>query len=144
MSRFLFSTLSFVLFVYATFFVIGIGLGFVEQQSFIRSRTEYMTRLVEADPQQIGLGGDARSQKLVDYETSFKKVFPELRIIPALTDDRDGDGQVSYGDVVTITFDAYGKGAFGFRKSNKLRTEQGVASRMPHYVSNMQVMIQNR
>lgn len=144
MSRFLYTTVAFVIFVYTSFFVIGMGLGFVEQQSFIRSRSEYITRVTEADPEQIGVEGGTRSEKLVKYEEDFKKVFPTLRITAELTDDRDGDGVVSYGDIVTVTFDAYGKGNFGFRKSRKLTTEQGVESPLPRYKSVMPVMIHNR
>lgn len=144
MSRFLYTTVAFVIFVYTSFFVIGMGLGFVEQQSFIRSRSEYITRVTEADPQELGVNGDPRSDKLIQYEEDFKEVFPTLRITAELTDDRDGDGEVSYGDIVTIEFDAYGKGAFGFRKSSKLTTEQGVESPLPRYKSVMPVMIHNR
>lgn len=144
MSRFLYTTVAFVFFVYTSFFVIGMGLGFVEQQSFIRSRSEYVTRVTEADPESLGVGGGARSEKLVQYEEDFKGVFPTLRITTELTEDRDGDGEVSYGDIVTVTFDAYGKGSFGFRKSQKLMTEQGVDSNLPRYKSVMPVMIHNR
>ena len=144
MSRFLYSTVAFVIFVYTSFYVIGMGLGFVEQQSFIRSRTEYVTRVTEADPESLGVGGAAKSARLTQYEQDFKGVFPTLRITTELTEDRDGDGEVSYGDIVTVTFDAYGKGAFGFRKSQKLMTEQGVDSNLPRYKSVMPIMIHNR
>lgn len=135
----------------------GIATGFMEQQSYVQARTEYLQRVLEVNPADLTVvtsesgkildnGGVQLATDLVKYYDSFRKTFGEGSYINLyLKEDRDADGQVSYGDVVEVTMVGYGNGRFGFKKSNKhMNDNPTLASNKIRFASSKEVLIQNR
>lgn len=157
MSKFLSTFFGLLIFFLVMIQGMGIAGGFMEQYSYVQARSEYLQRIVEVNPVDIVAvtsesakvldnGGTQRSAALVKYYESFKKTFGDGSYINIyLKEDRDADGQVSYGDVIEVTMVGYGNGRFGFTKSAKyLEDNPGLTSNKVRYMSSKEVMVQNR
>lgn len=120
-------------------------MGYIEQHNYLRYRTEYINRAKIVEPEKLGIEGTGtKDTSLAAVETNMKRIFPTLNIQTYIEQDNDGDGKPSYGDSVSITVDAYGNGQLGFKKSNKLRSEQGVESNRIRFNSTKKFIIQTR
>lgn len=141
-----------ILFVYMSFFVIGITYGYMEQQSFVNVRDEILQRVVEADPADLS-AGVGRPVNVKDMHTvgvagrysplattstdpgvvkiiknmgeQFDKAYVTVyfNIIKDEPDEQGKLGTVSLGDELQVLVAARGSGSFGFVKRKE--TVQG-------------------
>lgn len=145
MQKLLQTSFGLIIFVYILSTCIGISMGYIEQHNYLRYRTEYINRAKIVEPEKLGIEGTGtKDSSLAAVETNMKRIFPTLNIQTYIEQDNDGDGKPSYGDSVSITVDAYGNGQLGFKKSNKLRTTQGVESNRIRFNSTKKFIIQTR
>lgn len=145
MQKLLQTSFGLIIFVYVLSVGIGMGMGFIEQQNYVRYRTEYINRAKIVEPERLGIEGTGtKDPSLLEVEANMKRFLPTLNIQTYIEQDNDGDGKPSYGDSVSITIDAYGKGQLGFKKSSKLRAKQGVESNRIRFNSTKKFIIQTR
>lgn len=125
--------------------IIGLGMGYAEQQQYIKIRTEYINRAKIVEPEHLGIAGTGiKDPYLQSLQDDLGIYFPGMRIDTYIEQDNDGDGKPSYGDSVSITIDAYSRGQLGFKKSKAMRTRQGVTSNRPRFNSTKKFIIQTR
>lgn len=145
MQKLLQTSFGLIIFVYIMASVIGMGMGFIEQQNYIRYRTEYINRAKIVEPENLGIEGSGpKDPSLTEVEQNMKRYLPTVTIKTYIEQDNDGDGKPSYGDSVSITIDAYGTGQLGFKKSSRLRAKQGVESERIRFNSTKKFIIQTR
>lgn len=131
------TVLGIILFVFIAFPVIGAINGFSEANAFNNAKVEVIQRIRET-----GHNSDA----VTGYEADMAERLDGFNVDVTLVEDNDGDGVISYGDVIQVSISARGSGAFNFRKSSSRVEEEGrdEGDNLPHFRKTEQILVDRR
>lgn len=106
-----------VLFFVVVVHNIGFIVGYSEAVAFNSVKVETIQRIRET-------GHD--SDYVRNYVDEVNEIFDDTyEVNVEIESDNDGDGQVSYGDVIKVSMSAKGSGAFRFKKTAGQVAEEG-------------------
>ena len=131
------TVLGIVLFVFILFPVIGSINAFSEANAFNNAKVEVIQRIRET-------GHD--STAVTEYEDAMAERLDGFEVVVSLVEDNDGDGEISYGDVIQVDISAKGSGSFNFKKSSGKVTEEGrdEGDNLPHFRTSKQILVDRR
>lgn len=131
------TVLGIVLFVFILFPVIGSINGYSEANAFNNAKVEVIQRIRET-------GHD--STAVTEYVADMAGRLDDFKYEVTLIEDNDGDGVISYGDVIQVDISAKGSGSFNFKKSAGQVTEEGrdEDDNLPHFQTRKQILVDRR
>lgn len=131
------TVLGIVLFIFILFPVLGAINGFSEANAFNNAKVEVIQRIRET-------GHD--SPTVTSYEEAMAERLDDFGVEVTLVEDNDGNGEISYGDVIEVRVSANGSGAFNFTKSTSKVTEEGrdEGDNLPHFRKTEQILVDRR
>lgn len=131
------TVLGIVLFVFILFPVIGSINAFSEANAFNNAKVEVIQRIRET-------GHD--STAVTEYVEDMAKRLDDFNYKYTLIEDNDGDGEISYGDVIQVDISAKGSGSFNFKKSSGKVQEEGREEddNLPHFRTSKQILVDRR
>ena len=131
------TVLGIVLFVLILFPVIGSINGYSEANAFNNAKVEVIQRIRET-------GHDSTS--VTEYEEAMAERLDGFEVVVSLLEDNDGDGDISYGDVIQVDISAKGSGSFNFKKSSGKVAEEGrdEDDNLPHFRTSKQILVDRR
>lgn len=127
-----------VLFVLLVIPALGIIVGFSEANAFNTAKVETIQRIRETGH---------NSPSVTDYIASVNERFDDTyKVNITLDEDNDGDGKISYGDVIKVGITAEGSGSFKFKKSKSQVEKEGRAEgdNLPQYKTSERLLIDRR
>ena len=131
--------LGIVLFVLILVPVMGAINGYSEANAFNIGKVEIVQRVRET--------GD--SPTVESYADDLGERFTDFDYNVVLVEDNDGDGEISYGDLIEVQIEAYGSGNLQFRKSSSQVEEEGrdpddENANKPHFKYSTQLLVDRR
>ena len=131
--------LGIVLFVLMLVPVMGVINGYSEANAFNMGKVEIVQRVRET--------GD--SPTVQSYANELGERFSYFDYDVVLVEDNDGDGEISYGDLIEVQIEAYGSGNLQFRKSSSQVEEEGrdpddENANKPHFKYSTQLLVDRR
>lgn len=120
-----------------------------EKTAFVQEATELTQRLKEEggvyDELDPTNSVTAYLKKINGTKLDTEQTY--LKLTETNHDDKDADGSVSYGDVLTYTFERYGSGSWGMNKSDAQKVAQGLSADKPnaaHFVKTVEILVDRR
>ena len=131
------TVLGIVLFVFILFPVIGSINGYSEANAFNNAKVEVIQRIRETGHESTAVTG---------YVADMAERLDDFKYEVTLVEDNDGDGEISYGDVIQVDISAKGSGSFNFKKSSGKVTEEGREEddNLPHFQTSKQILVDRR
>lgn len=162
MTKFVTTILGMLVFVVCTVTAVGAFMLYNEQNAYISARSEIIQQVKEAEPKNLRIGSlsSQSDSNLRNLDAQIKQSLGEVQEISldfanGRAGDRDGDGVISHGDEVELTFKVFGRGGLNFVKKSSTAEKQknNLPSgsperhknlRRPYFVSTKNITITNR
>lgn len=132
------TALGMVIFILLLIPNLGTIAGYSEANAFNTAKVEVIQRIRES-------GHNSASVR--EYIESVNERFDgTYKVDVALAEDNDGDGAISYGDVIKVSIEARGSGDMNFTKSANKVQEEGRASddNVPHFRTSENIVVDRR